>query len=64
MLHRLRYAEDELKRQQEEEDSDNENKMDQDKNEEEDSPFKSTIFLRKLCLFNSASVFDMQREFT
>ena len=37
--------------------------MDQDKNEEEDSPFKSTIFLRKLCLFNSASVFDMQREF-
>ena len=63
VLHRLRYAEDELKRQQEEEDSDNENKMDQDKNEEEDSPFKSTIFLRKLCLFNSASVFDMQREF-
>ena len=63
VLYRLRNAEEELKAQQVDDDGNKNEKKNQDNEDDKDSPFKSTIFLRKLCLFNSASVFDLQREF-
>jgi len=62
VLYRLRNAEEESKRLQQEQDED-EQKKKKNGDMEGEYPFKSTIFLRKLCLFNSASVFDLQREF-